>query len=437
MSTEARTALTPPVATLVTFERQIRRPRLILTAVACTVVGAVLGALLFALRAPDVTATAFIRITQPADLAAVASGADYSTPDTQAATESYVAGEVAYLSGEGFAQAVSTEAGDTEVVAQQVGGSSVVELSSVATSEHDARAAVQTAIDVYGRAVKERADGQLRSVLPTLDQWQTAATLDPLRTAEIARLREGILVQAQSAGAVTVLQPPTVDDNPAAEWITGAAVGAVGLGGAVAGLSLARRRRSPSLVSQIAQASDGVLIPPVNLRLPESAGWGAPQVALARTLSAQIGAANTHRTVVIVGLTPESGTDVVAALLEVAAADHRPSRDPDDHLTSIIDAGAIGTEPLSDLPIEAATHIVVVVRIDVDDAAAVVPVFSAAAGYGVSVLAAFTFRPWWQRRRTIARPMRRTETGAAHRRDQPTASSAATASAAVSKAMPD
>lgn len=69
--------------------------------------GALIGGLSFAALTSDTTTTAFVRLPNPADLTAMAAGTDQITPGNQANTGTFVAGEIAYLSGDGFAQALA------------------------------------------------------------------------------------------------------------------------------------------------------------------------------------------------------------------------------------------------------------------------------------------------------------------------------------------
>jgi hypothetical protein len=370
--------------------------KLIAGAVLGALIGALLGGLAFGSLSADSTATAFIRITPPVDFTALAGGAAQTTPNDQDVTENYVAGEVSYLAGEGFAQAVGRKlalSGPASIIVSQAGGSSAVTISNSSSSADEARRTVQAAIDIYGQQLAQRADQQLRAILPALDQWQLADAADPARMRDITALRDSIRLQAAQASVVVVLQPPTVNDPSVDRWLIGALLGGV-LGAALVVLLVMRRSRrsgQPTLVPTVAEAVDGVLVPSVNIRKP----WSSEQASLARTLYTQCVAAVPSRVIVVLGATEDSGTSVVASMFEFAAAERVPVGGADQHATQIIGAGAIGVSAEVHQAIDAATAIVVVVRIDHDTAAQALTTCSAAAAGGKPVLAVFTYRPWW------------------------------------------
>lgn len=402
------------------LERRAWLKRLLAGAIVGAILGAVLGALLFGSLRSERTATAFLRITPPVDLTALAGGADQTTPDPQDVTEQYVTGEVAYLSGEGFAQAVGlklAESSPASIVVAQAGGSSVVTISNSSRTADEARRTVQAAIDIYGTHLAQRVDQQLRAILPTLDRWQLADAADGQRLAEIAKLREGLLLQAAQASVVTVLQPPTVDAPGLTRWLIGALLGGV-LGAALVVLAVMRRTRragQPELVAQLSEAVDAVIGPAVNLRATE----GPEQAALARTLYTQCVAAGSHRAIVLIGASAESGTTAIATMFELAASERGPvtrvdagegttlpASNPD--ATLIVDAGAFGASALVQRAIELASVLVVVARIDYDTTANAVTASAAAQSGTAPVLGAFTYQPSWDTWRAgLARSPRR------------------------------
>ena len=75
--------------------------------------GAILGAVVFSALVADSTATSLVRLTPPPELMAIATGADRTTPDTDVYISQYMAGEVAYLGGTGFARAVGASLGQS------------------------------------------------------------------------------------------------------------------------------------------------------------------------------------------------------------------------------------------------------------------------------------------------------------------------------------
>lgn len=379
------------------IERRAWKMKLIAGAVIGVLIGALLGGVAFGSLSADSTATAFIRITPPVDFTALAGGAAQTTPNDQDVTENYVAGEVSYLAGEGFAQAVGRKlalSGPASIIVSQAGGSSAVTISNSSSSADEARRTVQAAIDIYGQQLAQRADQQLRAILPALDQWQLADAGDPERTADIKALRDSITLQAAQAGVVVVLQPPTVNDPSVDRWLIGALLGGV-LGAALVVLLVMRRSRragQPTLVPQVAEAVDGVLVPAVNIRTP----WSSEQASLARTLYTQCVAAVPNRVIVLLGATEDSGTSAIASMFEFAAAERVPVGG-EQHSTQIIDAGAIGASAEAHQAIDAATAVVVVVRIDHDTAVQALTTCSAAAAGDKPVLAVFTYRPWWDK----------------------------------------
>ena len=151
---------------------RIFRARLAVGVALGALVGAIVGSLIFVAQGTVSTATSLVRLTPPAELAAMATGAQRVTPDTEAYVTQYVAGEVAYLSGDGFTREVGERLGRSEPaqvdVLQEI-GSSVVAFSGEADSDADAINLVQAAIDVYDAQLAERSKRQLKTVLPALD----------------------------------------------------------------------------------------------------------------------------------------------------------------------------------------------------------------------------------------------------------------------------
>lgn len=372
-------------------------------------VGAALGGVLFSAMAADATATALVRIVEPPDLVAIAGGASQTTPQTQDNTGRYVAGEVAYLSGDGFGQAVAAKLGKSKppkLKVVQDGQSSVVTISNTAPSRDDAIRAVQMTIDLYGQQLAERTDRQLQVILPALGQWQQTA--DGPGGAAIQALRDRIRLQAAQSSKLTVLQPPMTDYVSSHRATIGAVLGGF-LGGALVPLILmARRKRSGRLsissgASVITDAVDRTLIPVIDLRQPPRPAWSDEQVILGRKLYAQLGAPEVRRTIVLIGASPGSGTSTVAALLELAAAEHgpvhvtnEPITRPDPDTTVIVKAGTIGDTGSIPEAIASATDLVVVCRVGYDTVEQIHIVRSACASSAAPLNAAFTSMPWWK-----------------------------------------
>lgn len=377
-------------------------------------VGAVIGGIFFNTLRSQESAMAFIRIIPPADFAALAASANQVTPDPSDNSEQYVAGEVSYLSGDGFARSIGQKLGKTkpaEFTVSQESKSSVVSIGSSAPSGDEAIRTVQSVIDLYGEQLQQRTDQQMRLVLPLLDQWEQSNATNPQRVGDIQRLRENIRVQAASASTVQVLQPPMLDPVSSLRWAIGLLLGAFG-GGACAVLFLmARRRRAGrgSVVMTVADAVDDVLVPAVDLRVTSPGNLDSQQSALARSLYAQCPSAEPRR-IAVVGVSSSSGSDTIASLLELAAAERGPATlisaanggptslpQTDEDTTLIIDTGALGLSALTPEAIRAATDIVVVARVDTDTVIPAMAACSAAAAGDAPVLALFTHRSWhWQ-----------------------------------------
>jgi hypothetical protein len=380
--------------------------KLVIGAVIGIVLGAILGGFAFSVLSSETTATALIRITQPADLVAIAAGAGQTTPNTQDNTERYVAGEVAYLSGTGFADAVGEKmgkSGSADIKIVQDGRSSMVAVSSTSASSNDAIRTAQAAIDLYDQQLAQRTDQQLRIVLPALAQWEQNA--DEAGAAEIRQLRDKLRIQAAQASTVSVLQPPTAADASPHRALIGAMLGALAGGALVVLVLLGRSRRSGPLSPdpEIGDAVDGVLVPVVDVRQPPRESWGETQAALARTLYAQLPSPGPSRTIVVIGASQSSGTAVIAALLQLAAAEHGPAeavtlaQDPlpglaptDPPTTLVIDAGAMGDSKSTPEAIAAATDLIVVGRLGADTLSQTLVVRSATAASDAPLLAVFT-----------------------------------------------
>ena len=387
----------PPsaTATISALETRFARTRMLIAAVIGLLVGALLGGLAFAAMPADSTATAFLRLQNPVDLTAIAGGADQITPDNQDNTGTFVAGEIAYLSGEGFAQAVARKmAEDNE--------SAMVTISVTSPTEGQAVRTVQAAIDLYTAELEQRIDEQLRTILPTVTQWQQTGTEDPLRMQDLQRLRESVELQAAEAATLMVVQPPTPNYPSSKRWLIGVVLGAL-LGGAGAAVFvLARQRRAGrgAVVDTLTDCVDGVLVPAVDLDMPPREHWGEDQLRLARTLYTQVPVPGTSPTILVVGATSASGGAQVAELLEAAATETRPATastgqhasPPDSTGARVVAGGAVGDPTLTPDAVAEATAILLVARIDTDTAAQVLALRSAAGAGDAPVLAVFTYR---------------------------------------------
>lgn len=353
------------------------RTTLLLYGVIGVCIGALIGGGAFAVMPTDTTATAFLRLRNPADLAALATGASQVTPDNQSNTGNFVAGEIAYLSGEGFAQAVGNKLAldePPELNIAQANESTVVTISASSSERDDAIREVQTAIDLYREQLAQRVDAQIRTILPTLTQWQQNDITDPMRMQELQRIRESVELQGAQSSDLLVMQPPTPNHPASQQWLMGALLGAlVGGAGAVA-VPLLRRRRSgrAAMVQTLTDDVDAIAVPAVDLT--------ASDRGVARTLAAQLGPAAGPRVVVVAGASAASGTAAVTSLLASAV-------DGD-----VVDAGAVDESTLTADLVASATDIVLVARLDHDTAADAVALRSATTSDAARVIAVLTYR---------------------------------------------
>ncbi|MGE2736457.1 hypothetical protein [Mycolicibacterium vaccae] len=389
MSVNVSKVPAPAIALISNVESRLVMAKLVAAAVLGFLVGALIGGLAFAALGSDTTATAYLRLRNPADLTAIAGGAGQTTPDPSGNHTDFAAGEIAYLSGEGFAQAVGRKMAldePAELSVAQAGDSAIITISSTESSSDDAIRTVQTAIDLYRDDLEQRMDQQLRVILPQLTQWQQRAT-DPLRQQELERIRGSVELQAADAGTLLVVQPPTPNHASSAQWLIGAALGALLGAACAAGYVLTRRRRTgrAELVSSLADGVDGVLVPPVDLD-----NGGDERLRLARSLSAQLPATRPDRRILVIGASASSGAAEVAALLQSAAPE----------TTKVISGGVLGDTTLTPDLVAAATDIVAVARLDADTTSHALALRSATAASDAPTAAVFTYRRPRPRRRS-------------------------------------
>jgi hypothetical protein len=388
--------------------------RLVMGGAIGALIGAILGGVVFSVLVADSTATSLVRLTPPPELMAIATGADRTTPDTDVYISQYMAGEVAYLGGTGFARAVGAslgQSGPAQIDVVQEIGSSVVVFKGSGDSDADAVRTVQAAIDIYRAQIAQRSERQLRPILPALDEWEAAAAAagDGPRVRQIQELRETMRLQAGTPASVSVLQTPTVDETIGGRWLLGAALGAL-LGATVVPLfQMARRRRKGYVTSpgEIAGNVDGLIVPAVDLGQVAPRSRSKKLAALARTLYAQCPSPGPVRTIVLIGASPSSGTSAIASLFEKAAAEAGPVRairlgdesapsfrTADSSITLIVDAGAIGDSWLIEEVIRQATDLILVARFGVDTQQQIVTVRSATTASDAPLAAVMTYRRW-------------------------------------------
>lgn len=388
MSVNVSRVPAPAITLISNVESRLVATKVLAATLVGLLVGAVLGAAAFGAMGADSTATAFLRLRNPADLVAIAGGADQMTPDTSDNSSEFTAGEIAYLSGEGFAQAVGRKMAfdePAELLVAQAGESSIVTITSTEASESDAIRTVQTAIDLYRDDLDQRIDQQLRLILPQLAQWEQNAA-DPLRAQEVQRIRASVELQAADARNLLVVQPPTPDHPSSQQWLIGAVLGGLLGAACVAGYQLVRRRRTgrAALVSTLAEGVDGVVVPPVDLDIS-----GEERRRLARSLYAQLPSGQPDRQILVVGASESSGYSTIATLLTAEVADG----------ARVVTGGVVGGSTLTPGLIAAATDIVVVARLDADTAPEALALHSAIASSTAPTAAVFTYRKPRLRRR--------------------------------------
>lgn len=366
------------------LESRLVRTKLIAAALIGACLGALIGGLGFGAMGSDTTATAFVRLQNPADLMAIAAGASQVTPDNQGNTSNFVGGEIAYLSGEGFAQAVARKMAmdePAELNVAQASESAIVTISNSSKSREDAIRTVQVALDLYGHELEQRVDEQLRTILAALSRWEQGGSADPMRMQELARIRAAVELQSTEAATLLIVQPPTPNHDGSGQSLIGVFLGGLVGGAGAAGLLMVRRRRSgrAAMTATLTDTVDGVLIPPVDL--DATASDGDERTRLARTLYAQCPSAR-DGVLLVVGASTASGADEVAALLELGAGDS----------ARVVRGGVVGDSTLGREMVEGAAGVVVVARIDGDTAPQAVAMRSATAAGGAPVVAAFTYR---------------------------------------------
>ena len=334
-----------------------------------TLVCAVLGALVGALsQTGDTTqsAEAMVRLEQPASVSAVISGQPTSTDDLQ----SYVSGEIAYLSGSGFRDSVKAKLGtatNPTISAVQNSNSAVVTISSSSPTESEAQRTVDTAISTYldhtSQQLRDRNTAALNSINALITQQQNAG-----RTAGIPELRtqaSALQLQMAAGAPASVVQPATETEGKASNWsvmsIIGGVVGAIlGLGSALIWRNRKRFITSASDVSDNAKTMTPVIVPQRSGSIPSDAEKEA-----ARSLFAQLGSPDSG-TIAVVGLSTGSGARRVGELLAGASAHHDAVQvleclplgtDPDlaDHLSHADYVVVVAQQYLDRLPTLAST----------------------------------------------------------------------------------
>ncbi|WP_220098528.1 Rossmann-fold NAD(P)-binding domain-containing protein [Mycolicibacterium anyangense] len=379
-----------------------------------------------------------IRIDQPIDPNQI------MTTNTQASEsqQSYISGEVAYLSSPGFRAALQTELAEptkTTFSVSQDSLSSIVTLSSTAPSVPQAERVINTALKLYGDHVTQqnRERGQaavdaLSAAIDSLrDQLRTAGeaaaappeydesgnplprpvvpdmTGVPDRINVLENQRLFISVQMLRSPGVQVVQQPTeTPPTGVPRWWLGAIGG--GLLGGIAALSFSIiwRKRTDVITSMAAFEGEvaSVVWPVVRLhKRGERAKVTKAEAGSARAVYAQLPAAR-GACFLIVGASADSGTSGMARLLSFAAAEHglvetvrqrraeevlaRPLSPRNRHSpTIVIDGGSLTNSSALPQAAATATHIIVVAMIGSDAYRQVRMVIQLARAHGVPVFA--------------------------------------------------
>jgi len=381
------------------LETRLLLTKLVVGALVGVCLGMLVGGLAFVGAHQNVTATALLRLQDPADLAAVAGGARQVTPDNQDGTTQFVAGEVDYLSGDGFARAVARKLARDEPVRVKVveqNESAVVSVSFAGRSGDEATRTVQTAMDLYAERLEQRVDEQLRTILPRLTEWESRSGADPSRIQDIRRLRDNVQLQADMARDLLVMQPPTLDGPGVEPWVAGMVLGGLAGGVCAAVGLLVRWRRSGvgTVAGVVADGADGVFLPAVDLDVLERESGSTERARLASTLYAICPSGSHTRVILVVGVSRASGAAEISSLFELAV---KLIPDQPAATTRVVHGGAIGDATLTPDLVGAATTVVLVARLAVDDAAnAERGLNIRGASHEVPLMAVFTHRrrPW-------------------------------------------
>ncbi|WP_156529258.1 hypothetical protein [Gordonia sp. 852002-10350_SCH5691597] len=323
----------------------------------CAVLGGLAGALTQTGNSAH-SAEAMVRLEQPASVSAVLSGQPTSTDELQ----SYVSGEIAYLSGSGFRESVKSTLGsetDPSISAVQNSNSAVVTISATAPTEIEAKRIVETAITTYldhsSGELRDRNTAALNSINNLITQQQSTgrgAGVQELRTQASA-----LQLQTAAGAPAIVVQPATPTSGSSSNWgvtaIIGAVVGAlVALGGAVVWRNRKRFITSSSDVSDIAKT----FTPTLAIGRPGSFPSESEKAA-ARSFFAQLGSPDSG-TIVVVGASPESGTRRVGELIAGASAHH--------DAVQVVECLSLGVDPDLADHLRHADYVVVVAQQYVD-----------------------------------------------------------------------
>jgi hypothetical protein len=380
------------------------------------VVGMAVGAIVGVLGYPvdgGRQATALIRIYQPVDPDQILTTTALSS-DMQ---QSYISGEVTYLSSPSFHNAVAKQLGDItapDVTAAQDGQSSIITLSASQPSGGAAQRVVDAAVNVYSEHARDqsrqrgqeainaindvigalheqnRSDGGQDETTSSSQEYtsESSSASKPgndvaARIQQLELQRSSIEVQSRRSAPVQVVQPPTLDvEKGAPRWMLGASAGAL-LGGLLTlGVIVAGRRRAGVITTpaDVAAEVDQWLRPVVGLS--GVTGPHSSYLPFARNLYAQLPSPRSGR-ILVVGASAESGSASITRLVAAGLREHSPvtvvdlsdafsgafdlrSRNDLDRVTVVLDGGSIATTPSLPDAAKEASQIIVVARIGRD-----------------------------------------------------------------------
>lgn len=433
-------------------------------------VGAALGGMALQSSTADPSVSALIRIDQPVDPNQILTT---NAPSVES-QQSYISGEIAYLSSPGFATSLRTalnQPGNPSLTATQDSQSSIITLSATAPTAGQATSVIDTALRLYSdhvvqqnRQREQAAIDALNGVInglrdqirianeapflePQYDEFGNLIPPPPVpdtigfqdRINDLQAQKLSLDVQMLRPPGVQVVQPPT--EMPLAgvpHWWLGAVGGGL-LGGLLAlALAIVWRQRSGVITSMgvLEDEVAGVLWPVVKLRsYGERAKVTKSEAENARAVYAQLPAAR-GACILVVGASAQSGTDGMARLLSFAAAEQGPvdtirQRHANEVIerrilprsrnstTVIIDGGSLTNSSALPRAAGLATHVIIVAMIGLDTYRQARMVIKLARAHGVPVFAVGARRRWWapggRTKPAKAVPMAETPSGGLHR----------------------
>lgn len=344
-----------------------------------TIIALVLGAFVgsFAIHEaePGYLASAVVKVNQPVDPNQIISGA--ASP---LVNDSFMAGEMAYLSSPGFYDAVGKEMGlpyRVSVTVSEQGQSQFVTISSEGATLELARKIVDSAVKVFSdsaqQRVKQRDQAAIDSLTKVLDkivlppaEGATPPTPAPGSGVIDQLLTERGLIEVDMERPVVQVVQPAAEAAPHAVapfWSLGLIGGAL-IGGCVGlGAALVWRSKVGLITSRSALVDEfeHVMAPVVSL--PGSSEVG-------RTLYAQLQPPR-QGTIVVIGASDDSGASTVTQL--IAAAAH--ADEPVDGLggaakhgarLTVVDGGSVENSPGLPEVVGSAQELIVVVALKRD-----------------------------------------------------------------------